>query len=140
MVISKINGLQATGGTNMSPALDIAEELFNKNLNSEDEIIYPYLVVLTDGATNDAAACYEKLLNLQQKQITIYNILVGNAPTYAFSQDGVDAGIIYENITSDQINSIYDEIYFQICSDFIDNDVSDFIADAQNYYTYIYCD
>lgn len=145
MVISKINGLQATGGTNMSPALDIAEELFNKNLNSEDEIIYPYLVVLTDGATNDAAACYEKLLNLQQKQITIYNILVGNAPTYAFSQDGVDAGIIYENITSDQINSIYDEIYFQICSDFIDNDVSDFIADAQNYFVtddglYLYLD
>lgn len=43
-------------------------------------------------------------------------------------------GIIYQNITSDEIASIYDEIYFQICSEFINNDVSDFIENAQDYF------
>lgn len=42
--------------------------------------------------------------------------------------------MIYQNITSDEISGIYDEIYFQICSDFINNDVSDFIENAQNYF------
>ena len=144
-ILNTISGLSASGGTNMSPALDIAKSIFDKISNDENNITYPYLVVLTDGVTEEADACYKKLLELQKAQITIYDILVSGASKNAFTQNGVDAGIIYENITASEISSIYDEIYFQICSDFINNDVSDFIENAQNYFVagnnlYMYLD
>lgn len=144
-ILSTINGLEASGGTNMSPALDIAKDIFDKLYNDENNTTYPYLVVLTDGETVDENYCYQKLLALQEAEINIYNILVSGASKHAFSQNGVDAGIIYENITAGEISSIYDEIYFQICSDFINNDISDFIENAQNYFVanddlYMYLD
>ena len=133
-ILNIIQNLSANGGTNMSPALDIAKQIFDEIPKDENNITYPYLVVLTDGVTSNTLDCYKKLLALQEAQITIYDILVSGAQRDAFSQNNVDAGIIYEDITSDELLAIYDEIYFQICSDFIDNDVSDFIENAQNYF------
>lgn len=90
-VLETINSLYASGGTNMSPALDIAKNIFEQTIKNGDEKIYPYLIVLTDGNTENANSCYQKLLALQNSQITIYDILVSGASTEAFTQNNVDA-------------------------------------------------
>lgn len=90
-ILNNINSLSADGGTNMSPALDIAKNIFDQMIQDENNKTYPYLIVLTDGVTENANSCYQKLLNLQNSQITIYDILVSGASTEAFTQNNIDA-------------------------------------------------
>ena len=90
-ILDTINSLSADGGTNMSPALDIAKNIFDQMVQDENNRTYPYLVVLTDGITENANSCYQQLLNLQNLQITIYDILVSGASTEAFTQNNIDA-------------------------------------------------
>ena len=117
----------------MLPALELAEEKLNEIANYEEEV-KPYLIILTDGETERENECYNKLMEIFNRPTPIYNILVGMSTNSAFSRDGVDAGFIYANISSQEIQDIYDGIYEDICYDLINNDVSDFIENAKNYF------
>lgn len=128
---SAINALSPGGGTKMLPALKQAENiLFNK----EQDNTHSFLVNLTDGATDGALSCYTKLLEMQNKNIGIYNVLLETGRTEAFSQDGVDAGTLYTNVSSEELMGIYDEIYNLVCSEVVDNKIDSFIENAQNYF------
>ena len=132
-ILHIVDSLSAGGGTNMLPALNLAEDRLNEIAESGDEV-KPYLIILTDGATSNEDSCYNKLMEIYNKSIPIYNILVGMASNAAFSKNNVDAGYIYSNITAEQLQEIYDGIYQSICFDLINNDITDFIENANNYF------
>lgn len=115
----------------MLKSLNRAKEIFE----ATDEETFSYLINLTDGATSNPGASYEKLIELEESGIKIYDILLGMNNKAAFSKDGKDAGTIYEDITTEELTEIYDEIYGEICSEVINNSTGDFKETGKNYFT-----
>lgn len=126
-----IEKLSPGGLTKLLPALEEAECILN---NKKEDNTRPFIVNLTDGSTDEPLACYNKLKEMQDKNIGIYNVLLESRAVTAFSQNGVDAGKIYENASSQDLIEIYEEIYTNICYEIIDNKIDSFIENAQNYF------
>ncbi len=126
-----IEKLSPGGLTNLLPALEEAERILN---NKEEDNARPFIVNLTDGSAEKALSCYNKLKEMQDKNIGIYNVLLESKATAAFSQNGVDVGTIYLNASSEDLVGIYEEIYTNICYEIIDNKIDSFIENAQNYF------
>ncbi len=128
---SAINEILPGGGTKINPALKEAERIWAK----KEKDAHAFLINLTDGATTDSASkSYDKLMQMQKNNIGIYNVLLESMNTEAFTYDGVDAGKIYENASSEDLIEIYEEIYTNICYEIIDNKIDSFIENAQNYF------
>ncbi len=130
-ILGSIDSLRAAGSTNMLPAIQSAETIFKKISSSNT---YSFLVCLTDGKTQNSEECAKKLSTLEKNGVYIYNILLQTISDEAFYIDGIPIGTIYEDISPEELASIYDEIYFSICQETIVNTVDDFIENAQNYF------
>ncbi len=130
-IISRIDGLSTGGGTDMQPALKKAQEIFNR---TQTEGIYKFIVNLTDGSTDNSTTCYHQLKKMEEQGIGIFNILVGGRYTAAFSMNGVDVGVIYEDIREEELEEIYEEIYVGICEDIIFNSSGLFKDSGKNYF------
>ncbi len=135
-----IDSLGTGGQTGMSKGLTEAKNIFD-NINTEDGELYKFLIVLTDGiVTDNANNSYNLLKEMNDNGVVIYDVLVEMNRTsqpeciLPFSQNGVDIGTIYENVSSNEIEEIYGEIYMSICSEIVDSDVTEFVESAQNYY------
>ncbi len=130
---SAINNLHVGGSTNMLPALEMAQSIFAKD-NQEES--FHVLINLTDGSTMNAKDCFNKLklIELQNKKIKIYNILIETNSDGAFKNGNEEAGTTYKNIKLEQLVEIYDEIYNLICIEAVESNVTDFIENAQNYF------
>ena len=140
-VINAIDGLDAYGGTVMSPALDLATDLLeNGKENYEaqepptDEDgnvldkpdLHQYCVILTDGATQNPESCYQTLQNMDNNEIGLYGILLESNYTEAFSQGGKTIGNLYVNISNQELLDIYNQIFDEIFSELVENVVTEF--------------
>lgn len=140
-VTTAISRLGASGGTNMSPALDLATQLLDAGkadyeaqepptdedgnvLDKPD--LHQYCVILTDGATQDPSSCYEKLKNMDNNGIGLYEILLESNATEAFSMGGTIIGNLYVNISEQELLDIYNQIFDEIFNELVENVVSEF--------------
>ncbi len=130
-----INGIHAAGGTIISSALSEAEIIFSRlqYRYKENEMNY-FLVNITDGGDGKPEIAYKKLIEMRNKNIHIYNVLLETEFTDAFTGTYGDAGIIYSEVKTGELLEVYDEIYNLICSEFVESSVTDFTENAQNYF------
>lgn len=132
---SAIRKLNAGGGTYILQGIERAEEIFS-SLKSENEGlgINSFLINLTDGQDAYPEAAYNKLIEMQKKNIHIYNVLLESSHKEAFTGSRGEAGTIYTGVASGELTAIYDEIYNLICSEVVSSSVTDFTENAQNYF------
>lgn len=140
-VISAIDGLNAYGGTNMSPSLDLASQMLAQGksdyeaqeppTNEDGETIdkpelHQYCVILTDGATESPESCYQKLQDMDGNGISIYGILLESNYIDAFGSNGNTIGKVYVNISNQELLDIYNEIFDEIYNELVENVVTEF--------------
>ena len=135
-VLNSINFLDASGGTNMTPALDKAKQILDEGKSSyeaedsadgnEKPDLHQYCIILTDGADQDPFTCYERLKDIDNAGIEIYGILLESNYADAFRQNGITIGTLYENISNQQLLEIYNKIFDEIYNELIENVVTDF--------------
>lgn len=130
-----INNLHESGTTNMLDAVKRAKAIFQKSQEeSQEERKKYYLIVLTDGVTDNEERCYDELTEIVGMSVEVYNVIVEMNTNRAFTYNGEDAGFVFANVRDEDIEEIYNEIYDNICFDLINNNVSDFIENARNYF------
>lgn len=129
-VLNSIDNLTPNGGTYMYNALDLTGAILTGSDSGEDENnesdIHKYCIILTDGVTETPEACYEKLSEMQSNQIGIYGILLESNYKDAFQQNGNTVGVLYENISSQQLLDIYNEIFETIHDELVENVIPEF--------------
>ena len=141
VLFNSINNLVSSGGTDMSPALDLASDILNDGQrnheasNNKENDLYQYCVILTDGATIEPQNCFNKLKNIESNNIGIYSVLLECTSKSAFEQNNEKIGTIYENISEQQLLGIYDEIFNTIYEELVETEISDFEFedDIKNY-------
>lgn len=140
-VLNAIDGLNAYGGTNMSPSLDLASQMLSQGksdyeaqdppTNEDGETLekpdlHQYCVILTDGATESPESCYQKLQNMDENGISIYGILLESNYIDAFGSNGNTIGKVYVNISNQELLDIYNEIFDEIYNELVENVVTEF--------------
>ena len=123
-IINAINELTPRNSTKMFHALKLAKWVLS---DKEQENTYSFLVNLTDGETESPDVCYKRLIEMQENNTKIYNVLLETDIIEAFSKNGVNAGTIYQNVSSEKLAEIYDEIYNNIRFEIEDNKKDSFI-------------
>lgn len=127
---NKINALTASGGTYLKEALDKIENeiTFSNSVKIENRVI----VTLTDGATVDANEAAEKYYEYEVQGYKLYHVLLEFENTEAFMYKGQPIGKIFKNISTQDLSSIFDEIYDSIYSEIITVEPPQLVAEAVN--------
>ena len=115
VITQRINSLQASGGTRISGAIDLATSKFTPNSTSKKIII-----TVTDGSVSDASDTTNSLSTVISQGIAINSIFFDLAPQTCFTSVVPTENIFEINTSSGNtiyetmVNTLYDSIYSEL--------------------------
>lgn len=118
---SKINNLQASGGTKLGEALNKIENKKPDGISFSDSVKLENrgIITLTDGSTIGADEVAQKYHEYELQGYKLYQVLLGYEDISAFSYNHREVGKIFKNISTQDLTDIFNEIYNSIYSELV---------------------